>query len=174
MDNNFVNRTQNLVSQIQQASNTTTTQQLFNQFDNLDAEQTRYTTAAENYAGRPQQTEIYEWSRTLEYNGRLITYWKLRLHLRKIHIFTSSRMNHLKLDINPDDTGSNQKDFIKTNPCCVLHIIKCDNLCDIFRRFCFLYFHLSVSHYRCYNFQSISTTEVWVYDTYYDMTPRII
>ena len=54
-DNNFVTRTQNLVSKIQHATNSNTTQQLFQQFDNLDAERTRYMTAAENYVGRPNK-----------------------------------------------------------------------------------------------------------------------
>ena len=66
-------------------------------------------TLAGHYAGRPQQNGIYEWSPTLEYHGRLVTYWKLRMHLRKINIFTSDCMNHLKLELTPDDNGSKEK-----------------------------------------------------------------
>ena len=71
--------------------------------------------AAEKYAGQPQPNGIYEWSALLESSGRRVTYWKLRLNLRRADIHDSQRLQRFQHELAIMDTGVNDKLYIQNN-----------------------------------------------------------
>ena len=112
-DNNFLRRVQDLATLIRAADNQETIITLFTRFDTLDMERVRYMTVAENFAGRPQPTGIYEWSPGLEHSGQLVTYWKLRMNLRRQPNHPPQRLLHLQSTLNPNNTGGNHTRYIR-------------------------------------------------------------
>ena len=83
----FWQRTLVIIKKIQQ-TNGPVPLHLVDQFDKLDRERTQYMLAAEKKAGIAPKQGIYEWSPRLEKAGRIFTYWKARLHFRKLNLPT--------------------------------------------------------------------------------------
>ena len=59
---------------------------LFHILDTMDTERTDYMRAAENYAGRSPPNGVYEWTPSLEKQGKTVTYWKIRLSNSKANM----------------------------------------------------------------------------------------
>ena len=73
-------KAQLIQDKLKQRPNARWKEKLFEQLDRLDKLRTNLMIAAEKTAGSPTNSGIYDWSPSLEKAGRIITYWKLRLH----------------------------------------------------------------------------------------------
>ena len=109
----ILERAEDIVQMIQQATDGATVKKAFGKLDKLDAERVHYMISAENFAGKPPPNGIYAWSPSLEKTGRTITYWKMRLYGQKGEAADPDRLDRLKATLHIHDTGSGERVYIK-------------------------------------------------------------